>query len=158
MKKRSEPLVRSWMRLLNRPVARNLPWYGSQTPENSPRAPRRNLASAHSIERVETKQDDVKFVQKPIAPPTLGGWAARVGIARQTVWTWTENHAEFSEAANFARTIQEDILIRMGALGAYNAKFAEFMLKNLHEWTDRSEVKNTSDVHLHFDAEDEGSL
>lgn len=116
------------------------------------------LDKIEEIESRLTKQRERKHTQKPVPPPTLSGWAARTGVVRQTVWEWEQKHEEFAQAIGLAKMIQEDVLIRMGVLGAWHPRLVEFMLKNLHEWTDRHEVKTTGDVHLHFDAQDEGSL
>lgn len=117
--------------------------------------------AADEVEEVEsriTKGRERKHTQKPVVPPTLTGWAAKVSIDRRTVWEWAQKHDEFDRAVGLAKAIQEDLLIRMGALGAYNPRLVEFMLKNLHEWTDRAEVTAKGEVHLHFDAQDEESL
>lgn len=144
----------------------NGPRLGSQTPlYDSDYHPAHLLkffqeqhARVEEILEVETKQFDVKFVQKPIPVPTISGWAANVGISKCTFTKWRVDHPEFEDSVGVVKAIQEDILLRMGTLGAYNPRVVEFMLKNLHEWTDRLDVKQTGDVHLHFDEQDKGSL
>ena len=116
------------------------------------------VADVAEIESTVTKGNERKYTQQPVVPPTLTGWAAKVGVCRMTVWEWARKHAEFERAVGLARAIQEDLLIRMGALGAYNPRLVEFMLKNLHEWADRAEITAKGEVHLHFDAQDEASL
>lgn len=117
-----------------------------------------HLEGIAEIESRVTKNRERKYTQKPIPPPTLSGWAHKMGIARQTVWEWEQKHSEFGQAVGLAKAIQEDTLIRMGVLGAYNPRLVELMLKNLHEWTDRAEVTTKGEVHLHFDAQDEKCL
>lgn len=119
---------------------------------------RERVEKIAEVERVRTKQRDLKFVQEPIPPPTLAGWAAKVGVSRHTVRDWAQKHDRFGQAKAIAEVIQEDILLRMGTLGAYDSRTVAFMLKNLHDWSDKAELRAKGNVHIHFDSQDEGSL
>jgi hypothetical protein len=115
---------------------------------------RERLEAIKEVERVRTKQRDVKFVQEPVRPPTLAGYAASIGIDRRTLWQWGEQHEEFEDALEFAKTIQEEVLCSMGSVGAYNPQVVIFMLKNLQGWADKIDQRIKGTVSLHFDAQD----
>jgi len=89
-----------------------------------------------------------------VDPPTLVGFAARLGVRRETLWRWAEQHTEFGEAMDVARAMQQHVFIALASTGAYDSRFASFCLKNLHEWTDRVEQTSKGAVTLVFDAQD----
>ena len=105
-------------------------------------------------ERIESPQGGVKYVQAPVPPPTLAGYAAKIGVRRETLWAWTQQHEEFDEAVGICKAIQEQVLVTMGLLGAYRPNMTIFMLKNLLDWTDKVEHVQTGAVVLRFDAQD----
>ncbi len=113
-----------------------------------------SLDAIEEPERVESPQGGVKHVQAPVPPPTLAGYAAKIEVARETLWAWGQKHEEFSHATKRCKAIQEQVFLHMGALGAYVPSVTIFMLKNLQGWTDRVEQRNTSAVVLKFDAQD----
>ena len=96
----------------------------------------------------------MKHVQAPVSPPTLAGYAARVGVRRETLWAWTRQHEEFGEAVGICKAIQEQVLVTMGLLGAYAPGLTIFMLKNLLGWQDKVEQVQKGAVVLRFDAQD----
>ncbi len=114
-----------------------------------------SLNAIQEPERVESPQGGVKHVQAPVPPPTLAGYAAKIEVARETLWDWGQKHDEFSNAINRCKAIQEQVFLHMGATGAYVPSVTIFMLKNLQGWTDRLEQKHTGGaVVLRFDAQD----
>lgn len=114
---------------------------------------REALESVQEIERKDTKHR-IQYVQRPITPPTIAGWAAKVGIARETVWAWSKKHTEFDEALGICKAIQEHVFLDMGVKGAYNAGVLALMMKNLQGWQDRVEQTHKGSVVLQFDAQD----
>ncbi len=86
--------------------------------------------------------------------PTLSGYAAKVGVRRETIWAWARRHEEFDEAVGVCKAIQEDLLITMGLLGAYVPGLTIFTLKNLLGWEDKMEQTHRGTVALQFDAQD----
>ena len=114
-----------------------------------------SLDAIEEPERVESPQGGVKHVQAPVPPPTLAGYAAKIEVARETLWDWGQKHEEFSNALERCKAIQEQVFLQMGALGAYVPSVTIFMLKNLHGWMDRVEQKHTGGaVVLKFDSQD----
>ncbi len=93
----------------------------------------------------------MKYVQAPVRPLTLAGYAAKIGVRRETLWAW---HEQFEEAVGICKAIQEHLLLHMGLLGAYAPGVAIFMLKNLLGWKDKVERAHVRGVTLHFDAQD----
>ncbi len=115
-----------------------------------------SLDAIEEPERVESPQGGVKHVQAPVPPPTLAGYAAKIGVCRETLWEWGQKHEEFSDAAKRCKAIQEQVFLHMGALGAYAPSVMILMMKNLHGWMDKVEQKHTGGaVVLQFDAQDE---
>ena len=96
----------------------------------------------------------MKYVQAPVTPPTLSGYAAKIGVRRETLWAWTRQHEEFDEAVGICKAIQEHVLVTMGLLGAYRPSMTIFMLKNLLGWKDKVEQVHKGAVVLRFDAQD----
>ena len=105
-------------------------------------------------ERVESPRGGVKWVQAPVPPPTLAGYAAKVGVGSETLWAWARKDPEFEEAIGVAQAMQEDLVVCMVALRAYVPSVGIFMLKNLLGWTDKVEQKNTGGLTLVFDEQD----
>ena len=100
----------------------------------------------------------LKFVQKPVVLPLLSTFASRLGTHRGTVWDWGVKHPEFSDAIEIAKEIQEEILLRMASHGGYAPGISTFMLKNLQDWKDKSEVDVTATApNLNFDLQDKGA-
>ncbi len=106
------------------------------------------------VERVKTKHGDVKYVQAPLSPPLLSGYAVKIGVARETLWEWTKKYPEFDQAVKIAKAIQEKVFLEMGAMGAWNPRIVELMMKNLQEWRDKVDLEHGGTVILNFDAQD----
>ena len=113
-----------------------------------------SLDAMKAPERVVSAQGGVKYVQAPVPPPTLAGYAAKIGVRRETLWAWTQQHEEFDEAVGICKGIQEQVLVTMGLLGAYRPGITVFMLKNLLGWQDKVEHVQKGAVVLRFDAQD----
>lgn len=107
------------------------------------------------IERNMTKVGDLKWVQKPVEPPLLSGFAIEYGIHRGTIQEWAGVHPEFSSALNTFKEIQEWVVGRMVTHGAYPPGVGIFMLKNLAGWRDKQELELDGPVTLKFDSQDE---
>lgn len=115
------------------------------------------LESLPEIERIKTERGDVKYIQKPVRLPTLSGYAVQLGVTRETLWSWSQEHTDFGEAYGQAKACQEELLIQAGAVGGYDKSLAIFILKNLQGWQDRVEQTHRGGVTLQFDAEDENA-
>ncbi len=115
---------------------------------------RASLDALEAPERVESRHGGVKYVQAPVRPPTLAGYAAKVGVRRETLWAWARQHEEFDEAVGICKAIQEHVFINMGLLGAWRPGMTIFVLKNLLRWQDKIERAHRGHVTLLLDAQD----
>lgn len=74
--------------------------------------------------------------------PQITLFAKKIGVARSTLDEWRKAHDEFSDAYSHCMKMQEAILVGNAIQNRYNPYFAQFMLKNCHNWHDRTEVTN----------------
>ncbi len=44
------------------------------------------------------KSGGVRWIQPPVRPPTLAGYAAQGGVRRETLWAWARRYPEFKDA------------------------------------------------------------
>ncbi len=77
-------------------------------------------------------------VQRAIRLPSLERFAANIGVSKQTVITWTENHPEFLDAYKRAKDLQKDILNTNGLLGLYDAGYAKFVAVNCTDMVEKT--------------------
>lgn len=83
--------------------------------------------------------------------PTLAGFAASIGVSRETLHDWATakdvsgdlRNPTFSDAYKRAKELQEENLVRGALTGAYNATFAIFTAKNVLGWRDKVEQEIT---------------
>lgn len=97
----------------------------------------------------------LQWVQKPVDPPLLSGFAISMAVHRDTLHEWARVHTDFSDAMKTAKEIQEWVVARMVSHGAYAPAFGIFMLKNCSDWTDKHEVGLDTPLTLVFDKQDE---
>lgn len=75
--------------------------------------------------------------------PTLAGFAVSIGVHRETLLNWTNEHPEFFDAYKQAKDAQEDILVTGALHGLYNASFAGLTAKNVIGWRDKQDLEHT---------------
>lgn len=80
--------------------------------------------------------------ERRIHYPTLYGFAASIGVHRDSINEWSNVHPKFSDALKKAKSIQADFTIQSAMNGICPQPFAIFMMKNNHNWTDKTETKN----------------
>jgi len=95
-----------------------------------------------------------QYIAKPVRPPTQAAWAAKHGIARETVWAWGQKYPEFGDALDVAKAYQEALLVELGAIGALNPAVTNFILKNLQGWAEKVEETHKGNVALVIDDQD----
>jgi len=86
---------------------------------------------------------DYKLIPNP--PPNLYGFAALVGVCRDTVNEWTHSYPKFSDAVKKAKAIQANIVLVGAACGAYQQTWSIFMAKNVMGWTDKPDLDKKVD-------------
>ena len=83
--------------------------------------------------------------------PTLAGFAASIGVSRETLHDWATakdvsgdlRNPIFSDAYKRAKELQENNLVEGALTGAYNPTFAIFTAKNVLGWRDKVEQEIT---------------
>ena len=76
--------------------------------------------------------------------PTLEGWAVSRKIAIRCVNNWIadeDKYPRFADKYAQALAIQKKKLALLGLTGAYNQRLVEFLLKNNHGMSDKTETK-----------------
>ena len=102
-----------------------------------------------------TEKGQVGYTVKPVRPPTIAGYAARIKVSRKSIWNWGQEYAAFDDALGICQAMQEALLVELGTTGALNPAVTNFTLKNLQDWTDRIEETHKGAVAFQFDAQDE---
>lgn len=75
--------------------------------------------------------------------PTFAGFAAKIGVHRETLLEWSKLHPEFSDAYKRAKDFQENYLAVNGTKGLINAAFGIFTAKNVLGWRDKRDTEVT---------------
>ncbi len=78
--------------------------------------------------------------------PTIEKFCIDIGISKSTLHEWRKNNKEFSNAYNVARALQQDLWLKNGLKGLYNASFAIFAGKNMFGWRDKQELEHSGGV------------
>lgn len=76
---------------------------------------------------------------EPTSFPSLAGFAAKIGVHRDTLHEWQKKHKEFDEAVKLAKEYQEHWLLENGLRDRINASFGIFALKNICGYRDKPE-------------------
>jgi len=75
--------------------------------------------------------------------PTKGGLARFLGVNRDTLYQWSQEHEEFSDIMEQVSAEQEDKLINNGLSGDYNPTIAKVLLTK-HGYSDKLETDITT--------------
>lgn len=73
--------------------------------------------------------------------PWFEGFARKIGVHRNTLKNWCNEHPEFAEAYETAKDLQREFLVDIGLSGATSASFAIFTMKNVCGWRDERDLK-----------------
>lgn len=69
--------------------------------------------------------------------PSFAGFAAQIGVNRDTLREWCDAQREFSAAYKRCKELQENFVIVNGNAGLINTAFGIFTAKNVLMWRDR---------------------
>lgn len=72
--------------------------------------------------------------------PLLQDFAHEIGVCKDTILAWAEEHEEFSGALKKAKAIQEKFFVVNGLRNNWNTTFAIFAAKNVIGWRDVKEL------------------
>lgn len=89
--------------------------------------------------------DKVQLI--PARVPTFEGFAAKLEVTTQTLYEWAkeenrEKYPGFFDAFAQAHDLQKEFLLVNGSVGAGNASFIQFFLKNNHGMKDTRDQTN----------------
>lgn len=94
------------------------------------------LTEAHDY--LATYDEDGKF---PV--PTIAGLAIRLGVCKQTVYTWASNVPKLLDVLNTLRTMQELLLIGGSLTNRLNPTISKMMLSK-RGWLEEQRMQHTS--------------
>ena len=97
-------------------------------------------AYTETVEEFSSNGKKTKVIkQRPNTPPTLGKYAIKIGVHRNTLKEWADVNAPFKCTYDACKQIQEEFLCDKGLLGEYNSNITKFMLVNHTEMRDKTE-------------------
>ena len=99
-----------------------------------------NAEYAESLLKYFEDRDDMSNPELP----TLEGWAIDNNICVSSVYVWIKDdnkYPRFIDSYTQALAIQKKKLALLGLTGQYNQRLVEFLLKNNHGMTDKTETK-----------------
>ena len=85
--------------------------------------------------------DSYKNGKRDVKLPTVGGFALMVGVNKQTLYNWGEEHPEFLDSLNKIVEEQQNRLINQGLAGNYNSTIAKLILSSNHGMSEKTENK-----------------
>jgi len=90
-------------------------------------------------------EDIITYFQNDKVFPTLAGFAAEIGVCKDSLLAWAENNEEFSGAIKKAKAIQEQNLVSGALSGKHQSTFSIFFAKNNLGYKDKTEVDHSSE-------------
>jgi len=116
------------------------------------------------IEYAETFNKDGQVIKRvpvvlPAEYPTFEGFAAKLGVVRDTLRNWCNQSPRFMHAYARAKEMQKDKLIVNSMCGHYNPMIAKFEAVNNHGMSDKVEKDSTIsfDVKLSDEIDEESN-
>ena len=82
---------------------------------------------------------------RPPKMPTFELFAASIGVCKQTLYNWAEEHRRFGLAMKAARNIQLGIIKVNGANKTFDSNFSKFLCVNDHDMSDKVQVAGTDE-------------
>lgn len=84
-----------------------------------------------------------KYVSRrlPQRFPWFEGFARKIGVHRNTLKNWCNEHPEFAEAYDTAKDLQREFIVDVALSGAAPPSFAIFTMKNVCGWRDERDLK-----------------
>jgi hypothetical protein len=76
--------------------------------------------------------------------PTVSGFASSIDVSKDTIYTWSKIHPEFSDSLSRAQAYAENLLIQGGMTGSFNSNFCKFVGQNFFGLSEKTESVNTN--------------
>lgn len=91
------------------------------------------------IKKVHTKSGDVIELPYEVAAdfPSFAGFAAKIGVHRESLLNWTEQFPDFFDAYKRAKDLQENFILINGHKSLINTAFGIFTAKNVLGYRDK---------------------
>ena len=97
---------------------------------------------AYTTKKDKTTKLSVKI---PWEYPTIAEFRVKHNIPKRTWFKWVELYPELAEAVDIVKDIQEDMLIKNGLSGRWNAQVVSKVWMYDHDWIDKKEVTTKQD-------------
>lgn len=109
-----------------------------------------------SIEHYNSKTGGVTTTMEEVAcpPPTLYGFAASIGVNKDTILEWSDKHTQFSGALQMAKGLQADFIVSNAMTNRAPASFAKFMMANNFNWSENQKVEHNGKIAITIDEDD----
>lgn len=90
-----------------------------------------------------TDTEGGKYISRrlPQRFPWFEGFARKIGVHRNTLKNWCNEHPEFAEAYDTAKDLQREFIVDVALSGAAPPSFAIFTMKNVCGWRDERDLK-----------------
>ena len=92
-------------------------------------------------EITDTEGDKYISRRLPQRFPWFEGFARKIGVHRNTLKNWCNEHPEFAEAYDTAKDLQREFIVDVALSGAAPPSFAIFTMKNVCGWRDERDLK-----------------
>jgi hypothetical protein len=96
--------------------------------------------------------------------PSIAGYCVKVKITPMTYHRWATDvdehgkpkYGDFSLAAQYAKAVQQDILLNNSLKGHYNSGMSKFVLNTMHDMVEKSsrDVNMSGAINISIDSED----
>ncbi len=77
---------------------------------------------------------------KKVEFPTIEQLASNLGVGTRTLYDWEKEYPDFSQTLEYLRDSQRHLLITNSLNNKYNSRFATFLLKASHGFSDAKPV------------------
>ena len=86
------------------------------------------------------------MVKVPWEYPTIAEFRVKHNIPKRTWFKRVEKYPELAEAVDLVKDIQEDMLIKNGLSGRWNAQVVSRVGMSDHDWTDKKEITSKQET------------
>ncbi len=149
--------LEAWDILAGAPQRRGQVYHPAVHPRQLLERFRQALAKLEPPERVVDSGGNLSWRMRPVCPPTVGSFAAELGVRRATLLDWAGRCPVFRFAYEQARCIQEVLVVAGGSCRALDSRFSAFLAVNVMGWSHRVRRTERPPVRLLFDGVDAGA-